>query len=171
MPNPLYDDSLAARFADYERRLSALERSPVSIDTPFQLTPFQNYDSSGRRIATGSTAWVVAFDQTFPQALYPGLYVEVHVQCPVGSTAEVKLTNMVQGGAESGVYSIGSGEDRWFEYKWLHGQRLTTGPFAPTVEFRVVTGSLAYCYLPTGAMLITPQGVSRLGGFSADGRV
>lgn len=166
----IHRDDLVARYKETERRISALERQPMTEDLPHQLHPYQNYDSTGRALPITWPDWVYCFYATFPVCLYPAWQVTVHVLTPAATTAEVRLTNAVVGGAISVVKSIAAGTDYFFTYKWLHGQVLGTGPFVPSVECRRTSGTgTVQCFNPITPVLMTQQSVNALGGYTTTG--
>lgn len=166
----IHRDDLVARYKETERRISALERQPMTEDLPHQLHPYQNYDSTGRAIPITTSAWVYCFYAEFPLALYPAWQVTVHVLTPASTTAEVRVMNNVVGGGVSSVKAIAASTDYFYTYKWLHEQPLSTGPFVPSVECRRTSGTgTVQCFNPITPILVTQQSVNALGGYSTTG--
>lgn len=180
MPGPHDPGTFAGRMAEIERRLSALERQPMSTDMPFTFTPYQDLLVTGGAGARsipiytgGGTGWVLCYTVQFPICIYPGVYMQLTVEVPAGVVAEVRLINGVAGGRVSGAYSVGAGVLD-VEFRWAHGQQLGTGPFKPGIEARIVSGTSATpaeVYVPDGPLLVTQQSINVLGGYTVDGRI
>lgn len=176
-------EGLVGRFNEIERRLSALERKPSGLDVPIIFDPVQDLAASGRSVPvyTDAPTWTMAYTTFFDLAMFPGVYMEAHVLTPAGTTAELRLINWVQGGASSGIYTVPANTDWRGLFRWLHGQPLKTGPFAPSIEARRTSGTgTVQVFQPTSPHLVTQLTVNQFAGapgenppyaYSTDGRV
>ena len=166
----LFVEEFAGRYRDIDRRLNALERMPTTFDLPFIFEAYQNYDSTGRAIPVVDAAWVLCFITGFPLVRFPGILATLHVLTPPSTTAEVRLTNYVGGGASSTAIAVPANTDLFVTSRWLHSQPMGTGPFQPSIECRRTSGAgTVLCFRPITPMLMTQQSVNLLGGYSTAG--
>ena len=169
--------ALAPRFAEIERRLSAMERAPLTLDIPFKFSAARDMDTVTRRaVATSSSAWDTLWEMGWPNPpLYPGLSLTLHAETSAGTSWELRF--MVENGidpARVAVFPIGTFSVFHHMLRWSFSPGsafLTRGSLRATIAGRVTsgTGGAVRAFHPLSPSLRTHLSINTAGGFSTEG--
>lgn len=118
---------------------------------PFYAAPFRIAsgapDSSGA-VKVTSTSFVTVYRTVIELLQWDAVRVRVPAQTNGAETGEVRLRNLSNGNVTAAVPVSSAGG--LFDFRWLHGGEVGTGPWFFAVEARVTSGTGVWVWNPDG---------------------
>lgn len=134
---------------------------------PIPARPRKAITAGGYYVDVTSGSFESCFTAEVGVVLSDVLFWQGVITTDAGTTAQYRLNNQVVSGATTTSRSLAAASQVTFDFMWLHGQPLGSGPFIPTLEVRRTAGAgLVHVYWPTHVEL---RGSRYVSGESADG--